>query len=134
MPIIDLNDYEYLDPDRDLEASLIEIKLNALVQEIPDWTKKELYPCFYQAYSLLVNAFAGGNTRQKVQYYTQTEQADQFNKLALITFNVLILYAGCLGNLIRTANKNELLPEILAVGKKVFSYSEGNSSGEQYRQ
>ncbi len=44
MPKINLDDYTELDAAKDLEASLIEVKLRALVQGMPAFVKNELYP------------------------------------------------------------------------------------------
>ncbi len=124
MATINIDDYFKLSVDKDLETSLIELKLNALTQGIPDFAQKELYPCFSSAYTTIVRAITEGNTAERVDYYTQNEQPEQFHSLAFPLFNIIVAYAGNLGRLIQAEKRLELLPSIIAVGQKVFKNSD----------
>jgi hypothetical protein len=111
--------------EEDIHVSMIRRKLSFLVSTMPEKVRRELDRCYRDGFNSVFNKVAtSSNSNVAVPYFTEAPQSNDFHMLAFPLFNVLVCYAGNLGEVVRPrTNSLELVERTLQTSRDVFKYA-----------
>ena len=125
-----INDYTRLSAEVDLNPAIVEQKLERLVGSVPDKYRPQIDRCLSMGFSdvLLMVGHSDTGRLNKIPYFTEDSQSQEFHGLAFQIFCPVITYGGYLGQLIRTSDASHVQEAILESAEKVFKYAEKEKS------